>query len=251
MEKTGILEYGSPQENAAHIRIKHMFDKNPIPSDQVLSNLGIFIDSKTLSRLLFLDFIYKKIINIQGVVFDFGTRWGQNLVTFQNLRSIYEPYNRHRLIVGFDTFEGFPEITQEDGNSKLMEKNNLSTTKNYENYLSLLLSFHQILNPLSHISKNNIIKGDASFTLIKYLIDNPETIIALAYFDFDIYQPTKDCLEIIKNRLTKGSILVFDELNDHDSPGETIALMEIFGLNNINLQRYQYTSRTSYFRYGE
>jgi len=37
-------------------------------------------------------------------------------------------------------------------------------------------------------------KGDASVEM-KYLYDNPETIIALAYFDFDLYQPTKKCLE--------------------------------------------------------
>jgi hypothetical protein len=42
-------------------------------------------------------------------------------------------------------------------------------------------------------------------------------------------------------------VLGFDELNDHDSPGETIALKEAFGLNNIKLKRYRYTSRVSHF----
>ena len=84
-------------------------------------------------------------------------------------------------------------------------------------------------------------------TLPEYLSRNPETIIALAYFDFDVYEPTKICLEAIKPRLVKGSVLGFDELNDPDSPGETLALMEVFGLNNIKLKRFPYTSRTSYF----
>jgi hypothetical protein len=47
--------------------------------------------------------------------------------------------------------------------------------------------------------------------------------------------------------LVKGSVIGFDELNDPDSPGETVALMEVFGLNNIKLKRYPYASRTSYF----
>jgi len=34
---------------------------------------------------------------------------------------------------------------------------------------------------------------------------------------------------------------------DPDSPGETLALMEVFGLNNVKLKRFPYTSRTSYF----
>ena len=55
------------------------------------------------------------------------------------------------------------------------------------------------------------------------------------------------CLEAIKPRLVRGSILAFDELNDPDSPGETLALMEVFGLNHIRLRRHPYTARTSYF----
>ena len=39
----------------------------------------------------------------------------------------------------------------------------------------------------------------------------------------------------------------FDELNDPDSPGETLALMEVIGLNNISLKRFKYTSRVSYY----
>ena len=84
-------------------------------------------------------------------------------------------------------------------------------------------------------------------TVHNYLKENPHTVIALAYFDFDIYQPTKICLNAIRNHLVKGSVLGFDELNDEDSPGETIALMETFGLNSINLRRLPITSRTSFF----
>ena len=85
-----------------------------------------------------------------------------------------------------------------------------------------------------------------SFELEKYLDENKHTIVALAYFDFDLYDPTKRCLELIKPRLTKGTILGFDEVNDPDSPGETLAVMEALGLNNIRLKRFPYASRVSY-----
>ena len=90
-------------------------------------------------------------------------------------------------------------------------------------------------NPLSHIKKFEICKGDATKELKNYL-KNPETIVSLAYFDLDIYEPTKECLKLIKPRLTKGSVIGFDELNDPDSPGETLALIETLGLNNIRLK---------------
>jgi len=128
-----------------------------------------------------------------------------------------------------------------------MFKGNLSTSKNYVDYLNRVMELQEKDNPLSHIKKYDIRAGDATKEIDKYLKEAPETIIALAYFDFDIYEPTKKCLEAIRPRLVKGSVIGFDELNDPDSPGETLALMETFGLNNIKLKRYRYASRVSYF----
>lgn len=109
------------------------------------------------------------------------------------------------------------------------------------------MEYHEKNNPIPHIKKFQIIKGDACETVQQYIKENPETIISLAYFDFDIYEPTKICLELIKERLTRGSIVAFDELNEPTMPGETVAVMEVLGLNNIRLRRPQYASRVSYF----
>ena len=79
-----------------------------------------------------------------------------------------------------------------------------------------------------------------------YFKENPETIIALAYFDFDLYEPTKKCLEIITNHVTKGTIIAFDQLNDHDFPGETLALKEVWGLDKYKIRRSPATSLQAY-----
>lgn len=242
-----IIEYGSDSEKKYRKELYEFFKNCPIPEDQILSNLGLFLTSKVLSRILFMNHIYKKNINIPGVIFEFGTHWGQNVLLFSALRSIYEPYNRHRKIIGFDTFEGFPSISEEDGNSELMVTGKLRTTEDYHLYLDSLMSIQEKLNPLNHIKKYDIIKGNAVHTVKKYLDENPQTIISMVYFDFDIYEPTRQCLSLIKPHLVKGSVMGFDELNDQDSPGETVALNESFGLSNIKLKRYKYTSRTSYF----
>lgn len=239
--------YASGKEAKIRKEFLNLLKNCPIPDDQLLANLGLFLNSKNLSRVLFMDFIFRQILDVSGVVFEFGTRWGQNLALFSALRGIYEPFNRHRKIVGFDTFTGFPEITPEDGDSELMFKGNLTLTENYYEYLKEIMEYHEQENPLSHIKKYELVKGDANLEIVKYFKDHPETIVALAFFDFDIYKPTKKCLEEIKPHLVKGSILAFDEVNDPDSPGETLALDEVFGLNNIRLKRYKFTSRISYF----
>lgn len=121
-------------------------------------------------------------------------------------------------------------------------------TENYETILDTIVNYHEQENPLSHIKKYEIIKGDACVELPKYLSNHPETIISLAYFDFDIYQPTKVYLEAIQDRLTKGSVVAFDELNEPTMPGETVAVMEALGgVCNIRLKRPSYASRVSYF----
>lgn len=177
---------------------------------------------------------------------EFGVRWGQNLSLFSNFRGMYEPYNYYRKIVGFDTFAGFPSVTKTDGNSHIAVKGAYGVTENYEEYLDTVLNYHESECPLPHLKKYELVKGDATKTITQYLKDYPETIVALAYFDFDIYEPTKDCLKKIKPHLTKGSVIGFDELNCRAFPGETIAFDEVFGKNNYSIRRVPNSPTTSY-----
>lgn len=244
--------YRSKKEDEIRSDFVEHFRMCPIPDKDIMQNLGLFLSSKNLSRILFMDYIYKQIVDVHGVVIEFGTRWGQNTSLFSALRGIYEPFNRIRKIIGFDTFTGFPSVTKYDNlNCSFMHSGGLSCSEHYEDYLDKVMYFQEQDNPVSHIRKYDIIKGDATKEIYKYLKSFPETIVALAYFDFDIYEPTKKCLEAIKGRLVKGSIVAFDELCDGDSPGETKAVDEVFGLNNIKLKRLPHASRVSYFVYGE
>jgi len=243
--------YRSEKEDRIRKEFVNVFKNCPIPDEDILQNLGLFISSKNLSRMLFMDHIYKLQLDVHGVVMEFGTRFGQNLALFSALRGIYEPFNRIRKIIGFDTFEGFPSLNKDADNlsTSIMREGGLSCPPAYEKYLESIMEYQENDNPLSHIKKFEIVKGDSTVTLANYLIKYPETIISLAFFDFDIYQPTKDCLQMIKKRLVKGSVVAFDELCDRDSPGETKALREVFNLGEIRLKRLPHASRVSYFIY--
>lgn len=215
----------------------NLFKNSPIPDEELQLNLGLYINRQNLSRIIFMHDLYKRIINTTGVVMEFGCRWGQNLALWQSFRGMYEPYNYNRKIIGFDSFEGFKSLHKKDGDAKILYEGAYSVTKNYAEHLDKVLAHHETESPISHIKKYEIIKGDAIVTLEKYLKDNPETIIAFAYFDFDIYAPTKRCLELIRSHITKGTVLGFDELNWPYYPGETLALKEVFGLDKFKIQR--------------
>lgn len=246
-ENTGIKTYASSEEREIRKKMVRLLQTTPIPEDQLLSNLGLFLNSKDLSRILFMDHLYRLAVEVPGVVIEFGVRWGQNSALFAALRGIYEPFNRHRKIIGFDTFEGFPSVAPQDGASDMIYTGNLSVTSGYDEYLEEILRCQERDNPLGHITKFELRKGDACREIERYLTENPQTIVALAYFDFDLYEPTKKCLEAIIPRMVKGSVIGFDELNDPDSPGETLALIDTLGLRNVRLKRYRYASRVSYF----
>lgn len=67
----------------------------------------------------------------------------------------------------------------------------------------------------------------------------------------DIYKPTKIVLQKIIPRLTRGSILVFDELNCDVFPGETRAVDEVLGLNNLKLYRSKFQPYGAWAVFGE
>jgi len=223
------------------------FEECPINTNELIANLGLFVNTKELARILFLDNLYKQILDVPGVIMEFGTLWGGGVSLFSAFRGVYEPYNCRRKVIGFDTFEGFPSIHSKDGNAPLIGVGNLALPEGYEKYLDKILTLQEQTQPLSHICKHEIVKGDATVEIENYLKRNPETIIALAYFDFDIYEPTKRCLETIKDRLVKGSVIAFDELNDPSCPGETLALMEVIGLRNVRLKKVSWCTKPCWY----
>lgn len=239
-----IVTFGDAGEKGRRQKMLSLLRDCPIPDGELLMNLGLFLTPQTLSRVLFMDFLYRKILPVQGVVVEFGCRWGQNLSLFSALRGIYEPFNRLRKVVGFDTFAGFPSVAPQDG--RLMVEGGYSVTPGYEAYLQQLLDCQEAESPMAHVKKYEVVKGDAAKSIHEYLDRCPETLIALAYFDMDIYEPTRECLQAIKDRLTRGSVVGFDELNDAACPGETLAVKEVLGLDRYPIRRFPFNSRTSY-----
>jgi hypothetical protein len=243
---TEVASLSSQAEKKEQSELYSLFQNCPIPAEFILPNLGLFLKRQVLSRILMFNEIYKKIINLHGIVCEFGTLFGTNMALFESFRGMYEPYNFNRKLVAFDTFEGFPEIHEKDGKSVIVKKGAYATSKHYEEYLEKIMLYHESNSPISHIKKFELIKGDATVTVKQYLKDNPETIIAFAYFDLDIYLPTKACLEAILPHLAKGAIIGFDELNFHSFPGETEAFQEVLGINNYRIHKDVNNSTASY-----
>ncbi len=210
-------------------------------------DMQVLLKRQVLSRLIHYYEIYQNILPVSGSILEFGVQWGATLANLISMRGMFEPYNHARRIVGFDTFEGFASVSPQDRN--FSEKGQYTVESGYEMKLDSILTMHEALAPISHVKKFELIKGDACITVPKYFEDNPHMIVACAIFDFDIYKPTKIALETVLPRLTKGSVLVFDELNCKHFPGETLALLETVGLGKLRLQNNPHQPYTSYAIY--
>ena len=224
--------------------LSEMFKSDIIDPRIKIDNIFLYSDPKLISRLLFFNEMYKKILDIPGYIFEFGTRYGNFASALMSMRDIYEPYNRNRKIIACDTFQGLKGITNKDN---IYKSNDFSTPENYEVHLEKLLGLKEKFGALPNVRRFEVLKGDASLTVKNFLKKNKETIIAMAFFDMDIYKPTKEVLKTILPYLVKGSLLVFDDAICELSSGETEAIKEVFDLNKIELRRWQYNSRIVFF----
>jgi len=190
-----------------------------------------------ISRILYLNELYERILNVPGVICEFGVHWGASFATLLNLRNIHEPYNVERYMYGFDTFEGFPEVSHQDGAA---EVGDYASIHGHEKQLREILSYHESISAFQDRKMFELIKGDAVHSVDVWLNENPGASIALAHFDMDLYAPTKSVLEKILPRFTRNSILVFDEFSQQKFPGEVMALQEVIDLMDVNVTRSKY-----------
>jgi hypothetical protein len=199
-----------------------------------------------IGEILALNALYEQIVDVHGIIVEFGVRWGRHLSVFNALRTYYEPTNFYRKIVGFDTFQGFLEPSIRDGKSDRVFPGSMAVTPDYPAYLEEVLSLHEAETAMSHIRRFELCTGDAPAELEEYLARNPETIVALAYFDMDLHDPTLACIDLLRPHMPAGSILAFDELMHPDFPGEAIALKSAIDITKHRIRRTPHSPYPAY-----
>ncbi len=211
-----------------------------------LSNFTKYVPRQDITRFIAKYEIFKKILDVEGAIIECGVRFGAGLMSFAHMSSIFEPVNYTRKIVGFDTFSGFPSMANEDkgSTSKFAKKGGMAI--NSYNDLKQSIALFDSNRFLGEIEKIQLIKGDATRTIPKYIKENPHTVVSLLYLDFDIYKPTKIALEHFVPRMPKGSVIVFDEINNKDWVGETKAVLDTIGIHNLRIKRFSFNTYMSY-----
>jgi len=208
-------------------KLVEYFEKTPLSKEDLMFNLGMYTRTSVLVKYLVISELYKRIIDIPGNIYEFGVWWGQNMILLENMRAIYEPFNKQRRIIGFDTFNGYNESPDW-----------YSTGVEYKEYLESLLKVHESNNIIGHVNGNHqLIEGDVSITVPKYFEENKNEIVSLAYVDIGTYESTKSILLSIKPHLVKGSVILLDQFSWKEMPGEAVAFKEIFNKNEYKIEK--------------
>ena len=216
--------------------LKALFANRNMPDDDLLISLGLYLRSSALIKILFINELYQEIRNIPGSIMEFGCWRGQNLVVFENLRAIYEPFNQ-RPIVGFDTFTGHSELGNNDKPCETLAPESYTLPDAYVDHLRSLLAWHQGNSILKGAEPHDVILGDVEDTLPSYLHGHPALRVALAYLDMGLYEPTLIALREIKPFLASGSVIMLDEYANANYPGETKAFHEVFNAGEYSVKK--------------
>ena len=234
----GGLRTNAEQEEAP--RNQACFERNPEPWIKKMENFPKYVRRQNLTRFIALYEIFKRVLKVKGSIVECGVFRGFGTLTWAKLSAILEPVNLTRRIYGFDSFEGFPSVAEEDMSaaSSHVKKGDLYADSHDE--ILELSANHDASRFIGHIPKVKLIKGDAATTIPQFIEEHPHLLVSLLFMDFDLYEPTKVALQHFVPRMPKGAIIAFDELDNPLWPGETLAMLEECGANKLRLERLEF-----------
>jgi len=214
--------------------------------------LPLFLSFPLVARVLWYNEVYRLALNVPGRMLEFGSHWGSSLNIFMLLKMIYEPWNVSRPIVSFSLFsQGFSGVDAQDirpsaKGSRQALPGDFSTSENWKEKLEQILKMHATPTPIDMERNFQIVEGDVCHTFPDWLKENPEALVSHAHFDLDVYRPTREVLQQIIPRMPKGAVMIFDELNCPLFPGETLAVHEVLGINNLSLRKSVFRPYSAY-----
>jgi len=169
---------------------------------------------------------FKIIEDVHGVIVECGVFRGRNFLRFAQFR---KALGNSRALIGFDTFDTFPEATGDDTplRQRFIDK--------YGDRSSSVEEIQELLSGEGCGDNVTLIKGNICETVPEFVKRHPDIKIALLNMDVDLYEPARVILEYLFSMLSEGGILIADDYNIF--PGETRAVDEYCKAHNLILQR--------------
>ena len=145
------------------------FQASPGSNVEKLENFAKYVPRQNLTSFLAQYELFKKVLYVQGSIIECGVYLGGSLMTFAHLSSILEPVNFQRQIIGFDTFSGYPTLSDKDNSEASVDTRVGPLAVDSHEDLMRCIELYDANRFISHIPKVSLVKGDILHTLPKYL----------------------------------------------------------------------------------
>lgn len=220
-------------------------------SAKVVQSFPRFARTIDITRFLVFYECFKKIVDIHGSICEIGVLHGNCTFSMAHFSEIFEPRNYLREIIGFDTFEGNPMNfsdkdkinSQENENFARFNANTVSSFSDVQASADLFESGKH----LTQFKKIRLIKGDACETIPSFVNSNTGLIVSMIILAVDMYDPSVAAFRNLYPLMPKGGLVLLGASGFNQNPGETQALFDEVGISNIELKRFDFATKWSYF----
>jgi hypothetical protein len=225
--------------------VERIFNNCADPVETRLENFPKYVRRQHLKRFLALYEVFKLVLPVKGSIVDCGVFRGFSLMSWAKLSAMLEPENLTRRVYGFDTFAGFPAVGERDRTPVTEVPAGGLNADSYSELQQLIAEYDRD-RFLGHVDKVHLVRGDVCETIPRFVQEHPHLVVSLLFIDLDLFEPTKVALQHFMPRMPRGAVLAFDELDNPQWPGETLAALEQAGLSRLELRRFEWDPYIAY-----
>jgi hypothetical protein len=182
--------------------------------------------------------LYKIVRELPGDIVECGVFKGISLIRLITFRELFKNSSSKK-VIGFDTFGKFPE-TEFSDDMELRKK--FIDTAGEESISKEQLE--DVIKKKGIYHNTELVKGDITETVPKYVAAHPELRISILHLDVDIYEPSVTVLDYLYPRLVKGGVLMLDDYGIF--PGETKAVDDYFKDKDVQILKFPFAITPSY-----
>ena len=189
----------------------------------IADNWPMMAGTVNIARSLAIYELVKQVSHLPGHFCELGCWNGTNLIYLAKLAQLLRPRS-YTEVFGFDAFAGLQVFDDKDGGA--IQSGRGKYKGNPE-----LLHDAVVLHGLEDTVR--LVKGNIEQTLPAFLEERKDVRFSLVYLDTDLYPSIRCGIELLYPKLLKGGIMVFDEYNIAEWPGETSAVHDALGADVV------------------
>ncbi len=209
-------------------RLEDLIGRAGLSLREVLVDYAAFMRRRDLPKLLCRYELFKKIEHLPGSIAELGVFRGAGLFTWGNLLETFCPGDRTRLVYGFDHFQGYKDLTKEDGAAGGWIDETIGRMVSDEDFLRELIDLRTADNLLPGVERCRIIDGEITETVADFAANNMGVRLSMLYFDIGPHDPTAAALEHLYPLVMTGGIVAFNSYGMPPWQGEADAIENYF-----------------------